>query len=249
LVENELFGHERAAFTGATQAKPGLLEEAAEGTLFLDEVDSLPSLAQAKLLRFLQDKEFRRLGSNRLRHSDVRVVAASNVDVEDAVARGRLRQDLYYRLNVIPLTLPALRDRREDIPLLAHHFLKKFIQGAHSRATGFTSEALQALMLHDWPGNVRELEHVVHRAVILSSDRLLIELRDFGLPASWRDPGSLSFRQAKARVVAGFEKGYLEQLLATHQGNITQAAQAAGKNRRAFWELLRKYEIDAGQFR
>jgi len=249
LVESELFGHERSAFTGAQQPRAGLIEEAGEGTLFLDEVDSLPPLAQAKLLRFLQDKEFRRLGSTRLRVSDVRVIAATNADVEAAVAGGKLRQDLYYRLNVIPLRLPALRDRREDIPLLADHFLKKLTGETGSRAVGFTEEALAALLHHDWPGNVRELEHVVHRAVVLCDGRAWIERGDFDLPSGRDAAIPESFHDAKAKAVARFEKGYLEQVLVVHRGNITRAAQAAAKDRRSFWELIRKHHIDASRFR
>lgn len=248
LVESELFGHERTAFTGAQQPRAGLIEEAGKGTLFLDEVDSLPPLAQAKLLRFLQDKEFRRLGSTRLRVGDVRVIAATNADVEAAVAGGKLRQDLYYRLNVISLCLPALRDRREDIPLLAHHFLEKLAGESASRPAGFTEEALAALLHHDWPGNVRELEHVVHRAVVLS-DGPWIGRGDLDLPSARDTTFPESFQKAKAKAVANFEKSYLEQLLSTHRGNITRAASAAAKNRRAFWELIRKHHIDTARFR
>jgi len=249
LVESELFGHERSAFTGAHQSHPGLIEEAGGGSLFLDEIDSLPPLAQTKLLRFLQDKEFRRLGSTRLRAGDVRVIAATNADVEAALEERRLRQDLYYRLNVIPLCLPALRDRREDIRLLAEHFLEKFTQEGERPAACFTDEAMVALLLHDWPGNVRELENVVQRATVLCADRKWIERGDFDLPSRRCETAPESFQQAKARAVASFEKDYLKQLLSAHRGNITHAACAAAKNRRAFWELIRKHHIDTTQFR
>ncbi len=250
LVENELFGHERSAFTGALTAQPGLIEEAHGGTLFLDEVDALPPLAQVKLLRFLQEKEFRRLGSTRVQKGDVRVIAATNADVEAALAQGKLRRDLYYRLNVIPVVLPPLRERREDVPLLARHFLRRHAEELGQPCRDFTAEALEALQAYGWPGNVRELEHVVERAVVLSGDRARIEAAAIDLPQAGRGPAPPQpFQEAKARAIARFERSYLEELLATFGGNITRAARAARKNRRAFWELIRKHAIDARRFR
>ncbi len=249
LVENELFGHNRSAFTGAVAVQAGLIEEAEGGTLLLDEVDSLPLLAQVKLLRFLQEREYRPLGSARLRKADVRVIAAANGDLEQAVAQGRLRQDLYYRLNVIPLRLPALRERREDIPLLAGHFLQKHSAQAGRPAPRLAPGSLQALLGYDWPGNVRELEHVIERAVVLSQEEEWIFPGHIGLPQAESSEGPEGFRKAKARAVAQFEASYVRGLLVTCQGNITRAARAAGKNRRAFWELIRKHGIDAEPFR
>jgi two-component system response regulator GlrR len=249
LVENELFGHERSAYTGAFSQQPGVVQEAEGGTLFLDEIDSLPLLAQVKLLRFLQEKEFRPLGAARAQKADVRVLAASNGDLESAVDEGRLRRDLYYRLNVIPLRLPPLRERREDIPLLARHFLQKH---ALERRAELSPRALQALRDYDWPGNVRELEHVVERAIVLSQDEELIREHHVALPRSPEPAPSLAaatFQQAKADAVARFEAAYVRELLATHRGNISRAARAADKNRRAFWELIRKHGIDASSFR
>jgi len=244
LVENELFGHERGAFTDASTTQPGLIHEADGGSLFLDEVDGLPAAAQVKLLRFLQDKEYRPLGSAKARTTDVRVIAAANIDLEAAVRAGRLRQDFYYRLNVIPLLLPPLRDRRPDIPLLARHFLARYAEEFNKPATDFSADALRQLTLHDWPGNVRELEHLVARAVALSEGEV-IEGQDLSLPPGARVACPASFREAKAR----FERVYIEDLLLTHRGNITQAAQAAHKNRRAFWELIRKHQINVGSFK
>ncbi|MFQ5737397.1 MAG: sigma-54 dependent transcriptional regulator [Acidobacteriota bacterium] len=249
LAENELFGHERGAFTGAESARPGLIGAADGGTLFLDEIDATPLLVQAKLLRFLQDKEYRLLGSTRLRKSDVRVVAASNSCLEQKVEQGTLRQDLYYRLNVIPFVLPPLRKRIEDIPRLARHFLKKYT-GEFSRSpTDLSAGALQKLMLHRWPGNVRELEHVIERALVLS-DKLVLRAGDmiFSHPLD-SDQKTDSFQAAKAKVVAQFERQYIHALLSAHRGNITRAADAARKNRRAFWELIRKHQIDPQVFR
>ena len=249
LAENELFGHNRSAYTGAIAAQAGLIEEAEGGTLLLDEVDCLPLLAQVKLLRFLQEREYRPLGSARLRKADVRVIAAANADLEQAVAQGRLRQDLYYRLNVIPLRLPALRDRREDIPLLAGHFLHKHAARMSRPAPRLAPGSLQALLGYEWPGNVRELEHVIERAVVLSQDEEQILPGHIALPRTERFDGPEEFRKAKARAVAQFEASYIRGLLVSCQGNITRAARAAGKNRRAFWELIRKHGIDAEPFR
>lgn len=245
LVENELFGHERGSFTGAASAQAGLIREAEGGTLFLDEVDCLPLLAQAKLLRFLQEREYRPLGSARMRRADVRVITATNVDLAQAVSEGRVRRDFYYRLNIIPLRLPPLRERRADIGLLARHFLDRFAAEFGSGAERLSDAALGKLEAYDWPGNVRELEHVVERAVALAAGPVITGA-EIDLPASAASPSRRdSFKEAKARVVAEFERQYLSELLATHQGNITRAAQAANKNRRAFWQLLRKHHIDA----
>lgn len=251
LVENELFGHERGAFTGAASARPGLLEEADGGTVLFDEVDTLPLAAQVKLLRFLQDKEFRRLGSTRLARSDVRVLAATNSKIETVIERGGFRRDLFYRLNGVPVRLPPLRERREDIPLLAEHFLRRYAEKFGRRIEGFTDEMTANLLAYDWPGNIRELQHVVQRAVVLSENERLIESRRAQLPveSTKSPPVRLSFKEAKAQVVASFERRYVESMLATHGGNITRAARAARKDRRGFFELIRKHGIDARRFR
>jgi len=249
LVENELFGHERSAFTGAFSQQDGVVQEAEGGTLLLDEVDSLPLLAQVKLLRFLQEKEYRPLGSARPRKADVRVLAAANGDLDSALRQGRMRQDLYYRLNVIPFHLPALRERREDIPRLAHHFLGRSTDGRARTPRRFSPRALQALLDYDWPGNVRELEHVIERAAVLSQEEGLIREQHILLPHATTVETLESFQRAKARVVTRFEADYIRGLLLAHQGNISRAAKAADKNRRAFWELIRKHGIDARGFR
>ncbi len=247
LAENELFGHERGAYTGAGNAQPGLIQEADGGTLFLDEIDSLPLLAQVKLLRFLQEREFRPLGSTKTRHADVRVVTATNVNFEKAIKEGKLRQDLYYRLNIIPITLPPLRDRLEDIQLLAEYFRTKYTLNYNKHVTGFSPNALQKLLMHDWPGNVRELEHVVQRAVALC--RLsIIRAEDIALSSFSVSSSVEPFKRAKDRAVNQFERNYLQSLLLAYQGNITKAAEAAQKDRRAFWELMRKHQIDAHHF-
>jgi DNA-binding NtrC family response regulator len=253
LAENELFGHERAAFTGAASAEPGLIAEAEGGTLFLDEVDSLPPPAQVKLLRFLESKEYRRLGSPRLRHADLRVVAATNLDLERAVGEGRFRRDLYYRLNVVQLQLPPLRERPGDVPLLARHFLRRYAREFGRKLTDFTPEALGRLALHAWPGNVRELENAVQRAVVLAAgDSGVVSAADLG---PFDDGGSAraaveeSFRAAKRRAVADFERRYLEALLASCHGNVSRAARTARKDRSSFWTLVKKHGIDVARYR
>ena len=247
LVENELFGHEKGAFTGASETRTGLIAEAEGGTVFLDEIDCLPLAAQVKLLRFLQEKEYRPLGSRKMKKADVRLLAAMNIEPQEAIAGGRLRQDLYYRLNVIPLNIPPLRQRREDIPLLARHFLLKYAVQLNKSMADFSEEAMQMLQLYNWPGNVRELEHNVERAVVLAEGRI-IDAKDILLPASESD-ATESFHDAKMKMTAAFEKAYIERFLLAHHGNISHAARAAQKNRRAFWELIRKYEINVENFK
>jgi two-component system response regulator GlrR len=247
LVENELFGHQSGAYTGAATMHTGLVEAATGGTLLLDEIDNLPPLAQVKFLRFLQEKEYRPLGSSKIRQADVRIIAASNVNLEEAVASGRLRQDLYYRLNIISFTLPPLRERREDIPLLARHFLVKYSHEFANEVVDFSPEALNLLIMYAWPGNVRELEHAIERAVLMCEGPILRD-SDLMLGTS-HSGGPVSLQQAKAREIARFEKGFVEALLRVSGGNITKAAQAAKKNRRAFWQLIQKHRIDVEGFR
>jgi two-component system, NtrC family, response regulator GlrR len=248
LVENELFGHLKGAYTGAHASQTGLIREADGGTLFLDEIECLPFSSQVKLLRFLQEKEYRQLGSAQLIRSDARVIAATNIRLDLAAREGTFRRDLYYRLNIIPLSIPPLRERKDDIPLLAHHFLKKHASETERECTGFSPEALQKLMLYDWPGNVRELENVIERTLVFSK-KAHLTAETLMLPQT-RESGSIdSFRAAKAKVVERFERDYLHSILLAHAGNISKASSAAGKNRRAFWELIRKYGIVAQDFR
>ena len=248
LVENELFGHERGAYTSAQTLQSGLIEEANGGTLFLDEIDCLPLLAQVKLLRFLQEKEYRPLGSSRRRRADVRIIAASNLNLEEAVGNGKIRQDLFYRLNIISLSLPPLRERREDIPLLARHFLAKYCREFNKKKMDFDPEVLQQLMVYSWPGNVRELEHVIERALALC-EKSVLRCDDLALPGSASAGQQQSLQEAKAKEIARFEKDYIHGLLSASKGNITRAAQVARKNRRAFWQLIRKHKIDVSRFR
>ncbi len=244
LVENELFGHERGAFTDARDSHRGLITEAEGGTVFLDEIDCLPLLAQVKLLRFLQEKEYRPLGSSKTKTASVRVICATNADLKEAVQMGKFRHDLYYRINILPLVLPPLRDRPEDIILLAKHFLEKFALEYAKPIVDCSPEVLRMLRAYSWPGNIRELEHTIERAVALAGNTTLHE-PDIALSMANPSPPLESFQTAKDRAVAEFEQTYLKDILLAHAGNITKAAHAAGKNRRAFWQLMRKHGIDA----
>ena len=247
LLENELFGHTSGAFTGAAGARDGLIREAEQGTIFLDEINCLPLLAQVKLLRFLQNKEYRPLGSTRVLTGDVRIIAASNANLETEVAAGTLRRDLYYRLNVVPIVLPPLRARSQDIILLARHFLAQYAAKANSPASSFSAAAERKLLLYDWPGNVRELEHVIERVVVLCTEEIIRE-DDIILPGQV-DVTRMSFQELKANVISQFESNYLQNVLTACRGNITKAAQVAQKERRTFWALVRKHNIDVQKFR
>jgi transcriptional regulator with PAS, ATPase and Fis domain len=248
LVESEIFGHKRGAFTGAAADQPGLIHEAEGGTLFLDEIDGLTRAAQVKLLRFLQDGEYREVGSQKIAHADIRVIAATNADCSQLVRTGSFREDLFYRLNVLSLTLPALRERRGDIILLADHILETQAARANSPRKKLSLAALNRLLGHSWPGNVRELENVLIRAVVLC-DGDTLELSDLNLPDDGATEKQQSFHETKARVVQRFEHDFLETALRAYDGNITRAARAVKKNRRAFWELLRKHDLLAGAAR
>jgi DNA-binding NtrC family response regulator len=242
LVESEIFGHKRGAFTGAASDQAGLIREAEGGTLFLDEIDTLTPQAQVKLLRFLQDGEYHPVGSQQILYANIRVVAAGNADFGQIVHEGKFREDLFYRLNVLALTLPALRERRGDIFLLTHDFLEKQAALNKTRPKNLSLAALNRLLSHSWPGNVRELQNVLTRAIVLS-DHDSIEPSDLDLPEDGPAAEEQSFRTMKSHAVRRFEHDYLATVLRAHDGNITRAASAAKKNRRAFWELLRKHGL------
>lgn len=255
LLEDELFGHERGAFTDARLGRPGLLAQGEKGTLFLDEVGTLTERAQMALLRVLQDKTYRVLGSCREERADVRFVAATNADLRQRVGAGTFRADLYYRLCVFTIGLPPLRDRREDVPLLAAHFLEKHGAPEHE-AIKLTPAAESVLRAYDWPGNVRELEHTIIRAVQVRRSTE-IEVDDLGLPAEVSHPQSpaifdasttSSFKTMKKASVEAFERNYLAQLMAAHHGNVSQASHAAGKDRRELGRLLKKHRLDPKTF-
>ncbi len=242
LVESEIFGHKRGSFTGAATDQAGLIREAEGGTLFLDEIDGLTRQAQVKLLRFLQDGEYRPVGSSQVVHANIRVVAAANANFSHIVREGKFREDLFYRLNVLALALPALRERRGDILLLARHFLETQAARRAEPPKKLSLAGLNRLLSHSWPGNVRELENVLTRAIVLS-DRDTIELADLELPEEAFAADEQSFRTMKSRAVSRFEHDFLQTVLRAHEGNITRAAFAVKKNRRAFWALLRKHGL------
>jgi len=246
LLENELFGHEAGAYTGADKHARGLLAEADGGTLFVDEIGDMPLSIQSKLLRFLQTKEFRRVGASRQTRVDVRVVVATNRELESEVARGRFRQDLFYRINVFPIRLPPLRERTEDVPLLADQFLRNVARAMGRTVEGFTSEALAVLTRHDWPGNVRQLENVVRRLVVMAAGPRIgaseCETVLGGIPAELKPPREVApFHQARAEALERFEKAYLDGLLRTVGTNVTEAARRAGIDRKNLWLKLRRH--------
>lgn len=248
LVESEIFGHKRGAFTGALADQAGLIQQAEGGSLFLDEVDALTRPAQVKLLRFLQDGEYRAIGGQEVVRGNIRVIAASNANLARLVSEGSFREDLFYRLNVLELVLPPLRERRGDILLLADHILEKQAAAAGTAPKKLSLPVLNRLFAHSWPGNVRELENVLTRALVLC-DGDTITSAHLNLPGDGAPEETGSFRQTKARAVRRFEHDYLAAVLRAHEGNITRAARAVQKNRRAFWELLRKHGLLAGEKR
>ena len=247
LMENELFGHSRGAFTDARSDQKGLVALAEGGTLFIDEVDSLSLSAQAKLLRFLQEKTYRPLGADRFRHANVRVLAAVNQDPERLVAQHRLRADLYFRLNVLRLYLPPLRERRHDVPLLARHFVDAVCAETNSGRKTLTPTAIRKLSQYNWPGNARELRNVIERAVLFSEGSQILPghvLTSDPFCDRVADVAGGRFREARSQAVAAFEKDYVEDALRKHGGNVTRAAREAGKDRRAFGRLVKKYRIE-----
>jgi DNA-binding NtrC family response regulator len=247
LIEDELFGHVRGAYTDASRDREGLLAAADTGTLFLDEIGELPLALQAKLLRVLQSQEFRRIGDDQDRRVDVRIVTATNRDLEAAARRGTFRQDLYYRINVFPVHLPPLRERPEDLPLLVHHFLHKLRGRLGKPLEGFTPAALAKLAGHDFPGNVRELENKVHQAMVIAAGPW-VEAEDVAVPAPAAGavgPVDLArpFRELKQDAIDRFERGYLARLLAAHDGNLAAAARAAGMDRKNLWALVKRHGL------
>ena len=243
LLEAELFGFEAGAFTDARRPKPGIFQAAAGGTLFLDEIDALSLSSQVKLLRFLQNQEYRVLGSARSMHSDVRIIAATNVNLPQQIAAKLFREDLYYRLNVLRLSVPALRARLEDVPTLANHFMALYSGISGRYCSRLTPSALQKLLIYSWPGNVRELEAVIHRAVLTVSSSV-IHAADIDLPnLEIAPPSEASFNKARSQAVLQFERAYLLRLLAECSGNVSQAARRSGKPRRSLQRLLQKHGL------
>ena len=247
LFEGEVFGHARGAYTDARQEMRGLAAQANTGTLFIDEVHTLSLRSQGALLRFLQDGTYRPLGAERLHHADVRIIAAANCALDQAVAAGKFRADLYYRLGVVMIGLPSLRERLEDIPILVEQFLQRLSRRYGTPPRGIDPAALAWLATRPWPGNVRELEHCIHREFLRSDGAVLTFESVRGADTS-PAAAPTAFNAARARAVADFEIQYLRQLLAGTGGNVSEAARRAGKERRVFGRLLKKHGIDRTQY-
>jgi DNA-binding NtrC family response regulator len=237
VFESELFGHVKGAFTDARTDRVGYFELADQGTLFLDEIGNMPASQQAKLLRVLQTGELQRVGSSRTRRVDVRVLAATNVDIAREVAEGRFREDLLYRLNTVEIRLPPLRERTEDIPRLAAHFLERFATRYRKPIRGFAPDALQALAAHPWPGNVRELEHAVERAVLMARGDV-VRAEDLGLR-----PRADASPRLEEMTLEEVEKYLIRKALERHDGNVSRAAEALGLSRSAMYRRLQQYGI------
>lgn len=244
LLESELFGHARGAFTGAVSNREGLFQAAEGGTLFLDEIGDMPAPLQVKLLRVLQERKVRPLGSNRDIDIDVRIISATHRDLPKAMTRGEFREDLYYRLNVVSLKIPALAERTEDIPLLANHLLRQAAERHKPFVRAFSTDAMKRLMTASWPGNVRQLVNVIEQCVALTSSPVIsdalveqaLEGKNTALP---------TFVEARNQ----FELNYLRKLLQITKGNVTHAARMAGRNRTEFYKLLSRHELDANDFK
>ena len=261
LVESELFGHEKGAFTGSHKRRAGKVEQAAGGTLFLDEISEMPAFAQAKLLRFLQEMKYERVGGEGLLHADVRVIAATNRNVEQAMNTGRLRMDLVHRLNTFTISVPPLRARLRDIPLLTEHFLAGARERGEVQAAGVASKVYAVLMAHMWPGNVRELRNVILRAAVLAGDgEITPDLMRFGTDVSDDVPDLTPADDIFARLypendtrvlpelrddlVERFERFHMDRLLREHGGNVSHSAQAAGIGRKNFSVKMKKYGLN-----
>lgn len=256
LFESELFGHAAGAFTGANHSFAGLVAAAEGGTLLFDEVHTLGPENQVKLLRFLQDKNYRPLGETGLRRADIRIVAATNLELIDEAKAGRFREDLFFRLFVVPVRIPGLAERTEDIDALVEHFADCFATRYSGRPLCFSARALAFLRGYSWPGNIRELENCVHCIACLGNEGREVEPEDLeliggvgGLGVGDRWSLDKPFQEAKAELLDRFERAYVREALARAEGNISKAAKASGKPRRSFFELMRRHEISAGKFR
>jgi len=251
LFENEFFGHVGGAFTGARPHSDGLVAAAENGTLFLDEIDSLSVGSQIKLLRFLEDGEYRRLGESQIRRSNVRIIAATNGDLTGDIRSGRFREDLFFRLRVVPIEVPPLRDRREDIPLLLATYVNYYAKTYQLPKVRLSIAAVRLLKAYSWPGNIRELKNCVQYLTCLNPDHaVLAEELPLLEDVSDNESQTIKFisarplKEVKRELVSRFEREYLKDALRHSNGNIAQAARASGKPRRAFFELMRKYGID-----
>ena len=253
LLESELFGHVKGSFTGAVSDKRGLFQTADGGTLFLDEIGNISLSTQAKLLRFIEEREFKSVGDTRMKSVNIRLITATNKNLEEMVADGTFRDDLYYRINIFPIEIPPLRDRRDDIPALAFHFLNQFSKEMDNKVSEFSAGAMNLLMNHDWPGNVRELENVIHRAVILANDEVirqghlvnLIDMLpriDLDVPRTSEELKHIK-KIARKKSVENVEKHFVLGALKRNGWNVTRSAEQTGMQRSNFQALMKKYDI------
>jgi DNA-binding NtrC family response regulator len=259
IIESELFGHLKGSFTGAIRDKKGLVEEADCGTLFFDEIGDLSVAMQVKLLRLLQEGEYKPVGGNSIRKVDIRFIAATNRNLAEQIKKGEFREDLFYRLKVIDIHIPPLRERMEDIPILAGHFVDKYSVIHEKKVKGISQEALYHLMLRDWPGNIRELENVIERGVIMATGDILIEEdllnteslspRSDSSDHPMEDIFTLPFKEAKDRLIEEFQVQYIARALARHGGNVSQAAKDSGVKRQYLHRLMRETNIDSRTFK
>ncbi len=259
ILESELFGHKKGSFTGAASDKRGLFEIADKGTLFLDEVSNIPSETQSKLLRILEQHEFRQVGSERLKKVDIRLIAATNRNLKLMFENGSFREDLYFRLNVFSITVPSLRERPEDIPILAYHFLSRVCQSLNKRIKGFSKEAMAIFLEYDWPGNVRELKNTVERIVLMHdneklSSRIVSQLiendsakNQINIPRTNEELKEAK-KEARENAVIELEKKFILEALARNEWNVTKAAEQTGIQRPNFQGMMKKYNITARDF-
>jgi len=252
LFENELFGHRKGAFTDATLHQEGLVREAEGGTLFLDEIGVISPYIQVKLLRLLQDKEYKALGESKPHKANIRIIAATNQDLSQMVQKSLFREDLFYRLNIVSIGLPPLRERKEDIPLLVDFFLEKYSTQFHKTFKRLPEEIMDAMLNYSWPGNIRELENKVQQVVVKGrrSNVLMNEFLQLNPAQCKKDLTHLvCFKEAKQKAVDSFEREYLMLLMAAYNGDVVNAARRAGKSRTALWNLLSKHNLHPKQFR
>jgi transcriptional regulator with PAS, ATPase and Fis domain len=255
LLESELFGYRKGAFTDARADTPGLVDSADTGTLFLDEIGEISLSVQVKLLRFLELKEYKPLGSPKSKIADVRIIAATNRDLKKAVAEKTFREDLYYRLNIVPIELPALKDRPGDVTLLATHFLERFNSQFNKNVTIPSHEVFRKLERYSWPGNIRELENKIEQLVVMATDGTIrpddVQFGAEALPGFGAriSEGRRTFREEKEALMRRFEKDYITAVLEQERGHVTRAAERAGIDRKNFWQLMRRHEIDTDEFK
>jgi DNA-binding NtrC family response regulator len=255
ILESELFGYKKGAFTHASQNKIGLFQEAQRGTIFLDEIGDISPTIQTKLLRVLQEKEIKPLGDTKSIAVDVRIIASTNQNLKEKIRKAEYRDDFFYRLNVLPIKLPALREHPEDIPIIATYLLEKHCTALHQPLKKISSDLMEIFMQRAWEGNVREMENVIMRGILFSTtDEIRPKDVDLGnKPTLQRNPGNnyhvLPYREAKAKLLSEFNQDYLSKLLKSHQGNVTHAAKQCGLERQALQQIMRRYDVKADQFR